>query len=43
MFVYALGELALVLLLVTMTVNVGARLLVRRSLREKTETIITGV
>ena len=30
MFVYALGELALVLLAITMTVNVAARLLVRR-------------
>jgi phosphate transport system permease protein len=30
MFVYSLGELALVLLAVTMLVNVGARLLVRR-------------
>jgi phosphate transport system permease protein len=29
MFVYSLGELALVLLAITMTVNVAARLLVR--------------
>lgn len=43
MFVYALGELALVLLLITMTVNVGARLLVRRSTAEHSQTIITGV
>ena len=43
MFVYALGELALVLLLITMTVNVVARLLVRRGSTGSSETVIIGV
>lgn len=44
MFVYSLGELALVLLGVTMVVNVGARLLVRRTDISNTEgNVVIGV
>jgi phosphate transport system permease protein len=40
MFVYALGELALVLLAITMLVNIGARLLVKRGFFSSTEHVI---
>jgi phosphate transport system permease protein len=40
MFVYSLGELALVLLAVTMTVNVAARLLVRKGFFASTDHMI---
>jgi phosphate transport system permease protein len=40
MFVYALGELALVLLIVTMTVNIAARLLVQRGFFGSAEHVI---
>jgi phosphate transport system permease protein len=43
MIVYALGELALVLLAVTMVVNVAARLLVRRGLFSSAEHLVVGV
>jgi phosphate transport system permease protein len=44
MYVYALGEIALVLLATTMVVNVAARLIVRRSALSKTEgKILVGV
>ena len=40
MFVYSLGELALVLLAITMLVNIGARLLVKRGFFSSTEHVI---
>jgi phosphate transport system permease protein len=44
MYVYALGELALVLLATTMVVNVAARLIVRRAALSKTEgKILVGI
>jgi phosphate transport system permease protein len=44
MFVYALGELALILLAITMIVNIGARLLVRRGAVSSTDTkVVIGV
>jgi phosphate transport system permease protein len=44
MFVYSLGELALVLLAVTMVVNIGARLLVRRGVLSGAEgKVVIGV
>lgn len=42
MYVYALGELALVLLATTMIVNVGARLIVRRAAL-KSEGVVSGI
>lgn len=43
MIVYALGELALVLLAITMVVNVAARVLVRRGLFSSAEHVVAGV